>query len=102
MESKKRLNQLSQEPQLMSAVVTASKHAALAGCADLDASSRGGHLQLAYAAMPSGKGLTASELQDTMACPKVGQFPKCHAIKRTPMQSTGPHLMLYKMRVKQD
>jgi hypothetical protein len=67
MESKKRLNQLSQEPQLMSAVVTASKHAALAGCADLDASSRGGHLQLAYAAMPSGKGLTASELQDTMA-----------------------------------
>ena len=67
MDSKKRLNQLSQEPQLMAAVVTASRHAELAGCADLDASSRGGHLQLAQAAMPSGKGLTATELLDTMA-----------------------------------
>jgi hypothetical protein len=67
MESKKRLALLSQKPQLMAAVVSASKHATLAGCRDLDASSRGDHLQLAHAAMPPGKGLTASELLLTIA-----------------------------------
>jgi hypothetical protein len=67
MESKKRLALLSQKPALMKAVVTASKHATLAACRDLDASTRGDHLQLAHAAMPPGKGLTASELLLTMA-----------------------------------
>ena len=67
MESQKRLALLSQKPALVKAVVTASKHAALAACRDLDAGTRGDYLQLAHAAIPSGKGLTASELLDTLA-----------------------------------
>ena len=67
MEGRKRLAMLTQKPALTRAVVTASKHAALAACRDLDAGTRGDYLQLAHAAIPSGKGLTASELLDTLA-----------------------------------
>jgi hypothetical protein len=67
MESQKRLALLSQKPALVKAVVTASKHATLAACRDLDPGTRGDNLQLAQAAIPSGKGLTASELLDTLA-----------------------------------